>query len=157
MWQRTTKFTPSAVVLTDSYDSSRIDDEVNFNAIETGLYVEDEVKFTSKLKGLLGVRLSSFHVDGANYINPEPRVALAYKLAKNLSAKLSYATMNQYIHLLSSSGVGLPTDLWVPATKRVKPPVFVANSWWHCERFQETADKFDGRRLLQNDEQHHCL
>ena len=115
------KFTPSALVLTDNYDSSRINDEVNFNAIETGLYVEDEVKFNSKLKGLIGLRLSSFHVDGADYINPEPRIALAYTLAKNLSAKLSYATMNQYIHLLSSSGVGLPTDLWVPATQKVKP------------------------------------
>ena len=29
--------------------------------------------------------------------------------------------MNQYIHLLSNSGVGLPTDLWVPATQSVKP------------------------------------
>ena len=29
--------------------------------------------------------------------------------------------MNQYIHLLSSTGVGLPTDLWVPATNNVRP------------------------------------
>jgi hypothetical protein len=29
--------------------------------------------------------------------------------------------MNQYVHLLSTSGVGLPTDLWVPATDLVKP------------------------------------
>jgi hypothetical protein len=29
--------------------------------------------------------------------------------------------MNQYIHLLSNTGISLPTDLWVPATDRVKP------------------------------------
>jgi hypothetical protein len=29
--------------------------------------------------------------------------------------------MNQYIHLISNTGVGLPTDLWVPATKRWSP------------------------------------
>ena len=29
--------------------------------------------------------------------------------------------MNQYIHLLSNTGINLPTDLWVPATDRVKP------------------------------------
>jgi hypothetical protein len=29
--------------------------------------------------------------------------------------------MNQYLHLLSNTGIGLPTDLWVPATRRVKP------------------------------------
>jgi hypothetical protein len=29
--------------------------------------------------------------------------------------------MNQYIHLLSNSGIGLPTDLWVSSTDKVKP------------------------------------
>jgi hypothetical protein len=29
--------------------------------------------------------------------------------------------MTQYLHLLSNSGVGLPTDLWVPATSRIPP------------------------------------
>ena len=27
----------------------------------------------------------------------------------------------QFIHLLTNSGIGLPTDLWVPATKKIKP------------------------------------
>jgi hypothetical protein len=29
--------------------------------------------------------------------------------------------MMQFIHLLSNSNVGLPTDLWVPATKKIRP------------------------------------
>jgi len=29
--------------------------------------------------------------------------------------------MNQYVHLLSNTGLGLPTDLWVPTTDRVAP------------------------------------
>jgi hypothetical protein len=29
--------------------------------------------------------------------------------------------MNQYVHLLSNTGIGLPTDLWVPTTTRVAP------------------------------------
>lgn len=29
--------------------------------------------------------------------------------------------MNQYIHMLSNTGIGLPTDLWVPTTDRVRP------------------------------------
>src|SRR6478672_11199632 len=37
------------------------------------------------------------------------------------SLKGSYASMMQFIHLLSNSNVGLPTDLWVPATKKIKP------------------------------------
>ena len=29
--------------------------------------------------------------------------------------------MTQYIHLLSNSSIGLPTDLWVPTTGIIKP------------------------------------
>jgi hypothetical protein len=29
--------------------------------------------------------------------------------------------MNQFVHLLSNTGIGLPTDLWVPSTSRVAP------------------------------------
>lgn len=29
--------------------------------------------------------------------------------------------MTQFLHLLASPGLGLPTDLWVPSTKKVKP------------------------------------
>src|SRR5690606_1368750 len=35
--------------------------------------------------------------------------------------KASYTWMNQYLHLLTNSGLGLPTDLWVPATDKIKP------------------------------------
>ena len=29
--------------------------------------------------------------------------------------------MAQYIHLLTNAGLGLPTDLWVPATEKIGP------------------------------------
>jgi hypothetical protein len=35
--------------------------------------------------------------------------------------------MTQFIHLLTNAGLGLPTDLWVPSTSRVKPQQ--ANQW----------------------------
>jgi hypothetical protein len=114
-------FTPSALVLLDDFDSTNINNKTEYTGVETGIYIEDEIKITSKLKTLSGIRFSGFHVGDQNYFNFEPRVSLAYKASKNLSVKASYATMNQYVHLLSNSGVGLPTDLWVPATERVKP------------------------------------
>jgi len=51
----------------------------------------------------------------------EPRFSGRYMIKPSLSFKASYAMMNQYIHLLSNTGIGLPTDLWVPATNRVQP------------------------------------
>ncbi|MEG1544997.1 MAG: hypothetical protein RR382_10820, partial [Tannerellaceae bacterium] len=42
-------------------------------------------------------------------------------LLPELSVKASYAKMSQYVHQLSNSYVNLPTDLWVPVTKRIPP------------------------------------
>lgn len=114
-------FTPDALVLKDNYFNENLDRKTNYYALETGLYAEDEWKISPRLKSLFGMRMSSFTVRNTTYVKPEPRIALAYNIASNLSIKASYATMNQYIHLLSNSGVGLPTDLWVPATNKVKP------------------------------------
>lgn len=46
-------------------------------------------------------------------------MALAYSAQNNLAFKASFATMKQYIHLLSNSGAALPTDLWVSSTDKL--------------------------------------
>ncbi|MDG2455589.1 MAG: TonB-dependent receptor [Bacteroidia bacterium] len=114
-------FTPDALVVRDISFGLDIDRKTQYTSVETGLYIEDEWKISNRLKSLYGVRLSTFTTNKVTYVNPEPRVALAYSLKSDVSLKASYATMNQYVHLLSTSGVGLPTDLWVPATDLVKP------------------------------------
>jgi outer membrane receptor for ferrienterochelin and colicin len=114
-------FTPDALVVKDASFGLDIDRKTQYTSVETGLYIEDEWKITNRLKSLYGLRLSTFTTNKTTYVNPEPRVALAYNLKSDLALKASYATMNQYVHLLSTSGVGLPTDLWVPATDLVKP------------------------------------
>ncbi|PCJ65256.1 MAG: TonB-dependent receptor [Bacteroidetes bacterium] len=114
-------FTPDALVIKDNLFGESLNRKTEYKSIETGFYIEDEWKISKRLKSLYGVRLSTFSSNDKVYVNPEPRLALAYNLKSDLAVKASYATMNQYIHLLSTSGVGLPTDLWVPATEKVKP------------------------------------
>ena len=46
---------------------------------------------------------------------------MAYVIRPDLSIKASYALMNQYVHLLNNTGIGLPTDLCVPTTDRISP------------------------------------
>ena len=113
-------FVPSAVVL----NSSDLNYEKKANAInvfESGIYGEDTWKATEALRMNAGIRLSYFRTQTKNYFRLEPRFSAALKIAENLSAKVSYAEMNQYVHLLSNTGIGLPTDLWVPTTDRVAP------------------------------------
>ncbi|OON67454.1 TonB-dependent receptor [Hymenobacter sp. CRA2] len=102
-------------------------DNINFKigtrtqAQEASLYAEDDYKVTERLKLNGGLRLNSFLVRSKLYPSVEPRVAARYLLTEDWSLKASYARTTQYIHLLTNSGIGLPTDLWVPATPKVKP------------------------------------
>lgn len=115
------RFTPSATVVrsTDAFEA-RFEDEI-YDCFENGIYIEDDWKITSRLKANYGARLSHFNMGKTHYFGGEPRASLRYMLREDMSVKMSYAIMNQYLHLLSNTGVGLPTDLWVPATERVRP------------------------------------
>ena len=115
------KFVPSALVLEEGGDTEDIDDADKYNTLESAIYVEDDMRLHPKLSANLGFRLSHFTHSSSTYVKPEPRISLAYMLSTDLSVKASYATMNQYVHLLSNSGIGLPTDLWVSSTDRVRP------------------------------------
>ena len=91
------------------------------DALEYSLYAEDDLRLSSRLKVNLGVHTSGFLVDEEFYASLQPRVSMRYLLTPDWAVKTSYAQMRQYIHLLSNSTVGLPTDLWLPATGRVRP------------------------------------
>jgi hypothetical protein len=55
------------------------------------------------------------------YYSIEPRVSLRYILNQNNSLKFGYGFTTQYLHLLGNSSVGLPTDVWLPPDKYIKP------------------------------------
>jgi hypothetical protein len=114
-------FRPGAIVTESSYPEENFVKNTRINTTETAIYVEDDFKISEKWRTNAGLRLSNFNVRSKNYVNPEPRIAVRYLLKSDLSLKASFATMNQYLHLLSNSGIGLPTDLWVPATDKIKP------------------------------------
>ncbi|GAB4037164.1 TonB-dependent receptor [Spirosoma jeollabukense] len=115
------RFTPSAVVLQNASINQSIDNISNIDVIESGIYAEDTWRPSSRWRINGGLRVSYFQQKDAGYVRPEPRISGAFTLKPDLSIKASYAMMNQYVHLLSNTGIGLPTDLWVPSTDRVKP------------------------------------
>lgn len=114
-------FTPSASVLTDSQLGLNEKNKQTIHAWENALYVEDDIKIGPRIKLNPGLRITQFDVKNKNYVNLEPRINTSYKIKNDVAVKASYALMNQYIHLLSNTGIGLPTDLWVPSTDYVKP------------------------------------
>lgn len=91
------------------------------NAKELDAYIEDDIRISPKLKANLGLHFTGFNVNKEFFTSIQPRVSMRYLINPDLSVKASYVQMNQYIHLLTNSGIGLPTDLWVPVTKKVPP------------------------------------
>ncbi len=95
--------------------------KIVINNYETGLYGSIDKEVTSRLKLNLGMRLTGSFSTTTNYANIEPRASMRYTLHERHSVKAGYAKMNQYLHLITGSTIALPTDLWYPATKDVKP------------------------------------
>ena len=91
-------------------------------AQEMSAYFEDNFSISPVLELNLGLHYSTFLVQNHFYnLWPQPRLGLRVLLNDNLSVKAGFASMSQYVHLLSNSNISLPTDLWVPVTKRIPP------------------------------------
>lgn len=103
------------------FDSSIFSGVIPAN--EMVAYAEDDWAITEALKVNYGLHLSAFRVQNSFYTALQPRLSGRMMLSDDLSVKVGYARMRQYVHLLSTTSVTLPTDLWVPVTDRVRPMV----------------------------------
>ncbi len=132
-------------------------------AHEGALYVHDVWEISRRWKVSAGLRLSVFEqvgpaviysfdpltgepIDSITYQRgkpiktfwgPEPRLTARYALNDVSSVKASWTLNRQYVHLVSSNGTTLPTDLWVPSSVLVKPQlgyqyaVGYFRNWWN--------------------------
>ncbi len=87
---------------------------------ELYVYAEDEIAL-DRLRLNLGLHASGFIVEDAFYTSLQPRISARYLFDSRWSLKMSFNTMAQYINLLATEALSLPTDLWVPSTENVKP------------------------------------
>ncbi|HEX8549386.1 MAG TPA: TonB-dependent receptor plug domain-containing protein, partial [Cytophagaceae bacterium] len=90
---------------------------------ESGIYLGNDQEVSPRIKLNYGLRFSSALAKSKVYSGLEPRVAIRYTIDERSSIKASYSRMKQYMHLVSSSSISLPTDLWYPVTESIKPQV----------------------------------
>ena len=122
------KFKPGVSVLSskrnDGVEKQETDTtfgDKRIGANELAIYIEDNISIGTALKANIGLHYSAFSVEQQYYHSLQPRLSMRALLSNKLSVKAGYAMMSQYIHLLSNNNISLPTDLWVPVTKRIKP------------------------------------
>jgi hypothetical protein len=95
----------------------------NIYANELAFFAEDDINISTRLKVNAGIHLSAFFVDDVTYLRPQPRLSIRYKGSEKWALKASYSRMVQHVHLLTTAGISMPTDLWLPVTKTFEPPI----------------------------------
>ncbi len=135
-------YTPGAVQFKAKLDQFQIDTLLGSKkttAKEYDYYVEDDARFGA-LKVNYGLHGALFNVEGKSYPSFQPRLGLNYLLNNSVAVKAAFSTMTQYINLLTNESLSLPTDLWVPSTKRILPQ----SSWQIAAGLAKTfSDKYE--------------
>ena len=94
-----------------------------YSAVQFDFYANDNIRLGEKQSVEVGFRLSSWTVPGKTWMAAEPRIVWRTKLSPGSNVSISYSKMSQPNHLLSTSYIDLPTNIWLPATKNVKPSI----------------------------------
>lgn len=90
-------------------------------AHEYYVYAEDNFQLGSRIRANVGLHYSGFFVNDEFYHSLQPRISGRLLITPHLSFKAAFSRMDQYIHLLTNATIGLPTDIWVPATDKTPP------------------------------------
>lgn len=123
----------------------------NEQALEFGLYAEDEFDLLPQLALITGIRYSNFMLTGPDTVNLyidnsplntrtlkgtqdydtgeissfyqglEPRISLRYELQNSSSVKASYNRTRQYIRQISNTASITPADYWKASDQYIKP------------------------------------
>tara|TARA_R110002072_G_scaffold14665_6_gene60406 strand:- start:383 stop:2677 length:2295 start_codon:yes stop_codon:yes gene_type:complete len=118
-------FKPGVFQFQGEEDGVNVDSVLNLSentlSHDSYLYIEDDWTINNKWRINAGAHFSIYNLKDQTYTSIQPRVSARYLIDDEWSLKGSFASMTQFIHLLSNSGIGLPTDLWVSSTANVAP------------------------------------
>ena len=101
--------------------TKRTTGDERLSANELAVFAEDDWAISSIVRVNAGLRLNMYNIQKKTYVSLDPRLSVRFLLTRDLSLKASYARMNQYVHQISESYMSLPTDMWMPVSKKLKP------------------------------------
>ncbi len=115
------RFAPSSLFYKD-YDTTLTFRNIPLSHMhEMNIHAEADIETSEKLSFNLGLRNSWFITPGKVYSAVEPRIIIKYNINSQSSVNASYSRMVQPVHLLTNAGLGMPVNIWIPATARMAP------------------------------------
>ncbi|HUX55813.1 MAG TPA: TonB-dependent receptor [Bacteroidales bacterium] len=158
-------FNPGKLLFDDSDISEIVLDQKQ--AEGSSIYLSNNQKLNGSLSAEYGLRLSIFNHLGEGWNNIynqnnektdstyytsgklmqtyygfEPRISINYQFSNTSSVKASYNRMAQYLHLLSNSTSGQPTDTWIPSAQNIKPTVASQFALGYFRNFSDNNYEF---------------
>lgn len=112
---------------------------------EIHVYVEDDIVVSRRVKLNCGIRILGYVTPAKVYFSPEPRLSFRYLPYSKFAIKAAYSRTSQFVHLVNSSLISLPTDLWFPVTRDIKP--LLSNLYsigYEWEVFKHTSFSAEG-------------
>lgn len=116
------KFRPGALVYderTENEGPGLANDPTQ--ATEIALYAENEFNIGKSLIFNAGVHLASWNTGNENHSVLQPRLSAQWQISPQWKWRAAHSSMAQFLHFLTNSDIGLPTDLWVPSTDQIAP------------------------------------
>ena len=113
---------PQKVNIENLTDSNNISQNNIINADEIAVFSTIKPKLTDKLSAELGLRIN-YYTSGSDdsYLHFQPRIVLNYFANEKYSFYTSYNKQYQYLSLITTSSVGIPTDFWIASSNGIKP------------------------------------
>jgi hypothetical protein len=94
---------------------------ISESGIESNIYFEDKIKASDRIEIIAGLRGAYIRSRNRNYYALLPSIAVNTELTEDILFRMTYSRSNQFLHLLTTSGLGLPTDIWLPTTDDLQP------------------------------------
>jgi TonB-dependent Receptor Plug Domain len=109
-------------------------------AYDNSIFIENNFSFSNNVNLSLGINGSSFNIEDTSFYSMQPRFLFGYKVSDHFNLQFGYARMVQYMHYLTNSGAGLPSDLWIPVSKQLLPEV--SNQYTAGIKWENIFEKF---------------
>ena len=113
---------PQKVNIENLADSNNISQNNIINANEIAVFNTIKPKLTDKLIAEFGLRVN-YYTSGSDdsYLHFQPRIVFNYLANEKYSFYTSYNKQYQYVSLITTSSVGIPTDFWIASSDGIKP------------------------------------
>lgn len=90
-------------------------------ANEAAIFVSASPKLFENVTANLGLRINYYKSGADSYLHFQPRAVLNYFANEKYSFYASYNRQYQYLSLITTSSVGIPTDFWIASSDGIKP------------------------------------